>query len=148
VGLGNPLSGDDGFGSRVLEMLQRTRTTLPPNTTLADAHTDLLNHIEAFSEYDCVVLIDAVLDPEGKLGPPGRIVVMGEAAFQSWPETSQSVHQVSPLLAVNLFRRLHSSAQTQITLVGLVVDQIAPAPRHASAERMQEAADSIRALLS
>ena len=117
LGLGNPLSGDDGFGAQVLGFLHQEGTELPSHITLVDAHTDLLNHIESFADYDKVVLIDAILDVEGKMGKPGRIVVLCEEDFLSWSENSQSVHQMSPILALRLFRQLYPSAQTQISLV-------------------------------
>ncbi len=146
LGLGNPLSGDDRFGAQVLELLDKNRIGLSPGISLADAHTDLLNHIESFSEYDHIVLVDAVLDPEGKLGEPGRILTVSEEAFLSWPETSQSVHQMSPLLAIKLFRVMHPAAQTQITLVGLLVDRIDMVPHYVTPESVQKGAAAIQAL--
>jgi hydrogenase maturation protease len=144
LGLGNPLSGDDGFGPQVLDQLHQNETKLLPGATLIDAHTDLLNHIEDFAKYDCVLLIDAILDPEGKLGEPGKIVVVQEEKLQSLPEASQSVHQISPLLAVKLFRTLHPEAQTQFTLIGLIIDQLDFEPRYAIADRIAEAAAIIK----
>jgi hydrogenase maturation protease len=148
VALGNPLSGDDRFGAQVLGLLSQNAAGLPAGVSLADAHTDLLNHIEAFVECDRVVLVDALLDPEGKLGPPGRVLVLEEDAFLSWPETSEGVHQISPLLAVKLFRVLHPSARAQITLVGLLVDRIDLAPRHVTAQSVEEGAAAVRALVA
>jgi hydrogenase maturation protease len=147
IGLGNPLSGDDGFGARVLEQLRPGVSAFPDQTTLSNAHTDLLNHIENFSGYDCVILVDAILDPDGKLGHPGHIALFNEEAFASWPETSPSVHQVSPLLAVKLFRLLHPEAKSQITLVGLLVDQISRTPRYATDDMIAEGAKSVLAII-
>jgi hydrogenase maturation protease len=144
VGLGNPLSGDDIFGPKVLEQLRESETQPLPGTITIDAHTDLLNHIEAFTKYDSVLLIDAILDPEGKLGEPGKVVVFDEETFQSFSETSQSIHQMSPLLAVKLFRTLHPEAQTQITLIGLVIDRLTSQPHYAIPARITEAAAIIR----
>ena len=148
LGLGNPLSGDDGFGARVLELLHRDGTESLPGVSLIDAHTDLLNHIESFLTCDRVVLIDAILDPEYKLGKPGQVVVLHEKAFLSWPEASPSVHQMSPVLAVKLFRQLYPAAQTQVHLVGLLVDQLTRAPRYATEDRIREAAAAISALVN
>ena len=148
AGLGNILSGDDGFGSRVLERLRRQATPLPPGVTAVDAHTDLLNHLEDFAAYDEVVLVDAVLDPENKLGEPGRIVVLKEATFLSWPESSQGAHQMTPLLAVKLFRALSPEAQTQFTLVGLIVDQLGSNPLYATEARIAEALAAVQSLIA
>ncbi len=139
VALGNPLNGDDGFGPQVLERLHEAADALPPGVELVDAGTDLLNHIESFAGRDRVVLIDAVLDPEGKLGSAGTVAVMDEESFQSWSETSQSVHQVSPLLGLKLFRALNPEAKTQIFLVGLLVDQISQKPRYLTEDRIRQA---------
>lgn len=132
----------------MLDLLHQNGTELLPGAFLEDAHTDLLNQIDSFAEYDRVVLIDAILDPEGKMGKPGRVLVLTEDEFHPWPETSQNVHHVSPLLAVKLFRLLYPTAQTQITLVGLLVDGIDRAPRYATGETIEQGAAAIRALLA
>jgi hydrogenase maturation protease len=147
LGLGNPLSGDDVFGSRVLGQLQSSKTALPPGITLIDAHSDLLNHIEDFAKYDGILLIDAILDPESKLGEPGKIVVLQEEKLQSLPEASQSVHQISPLLAVKLFRTLHPEARTQFTLIGLIIDQLKSEPCYATTDRITEATAIIKKIV-
>jgi hydrogenase maturation protease len=144
LALGNPLSGDDGFGACVLEQLQHGE--LPSGVQLEDASTDLLCRIPDFAEYDQIVLIDAVLDPEGKLGKPGHIAAYEEAVFRVWPETSPSVHQVSPLLAVKLFRTLYPESRSQITLVGLIVDHVGQKPVYATEARIAEAAATVLAL--
>jgi hydrogenase maturation protease len=146
--LGNPLSGDDCFGARVLDLLHQDGTGSLPGVSLANAHTDLLNHIEDFAAHDRIVLIDAILDPESKLDKTGQIIVLPEERFLSWSESSPSVHQMSPLLAVKLFRQLYPAAKIQISLVGLLVDQLAHEPRYATDDRIKEAAATIRALLS
>jgi Ni,Fe-hydrogenase maturation factor len=81
--------------------------------------TDLLNHVEDFPSYNRVVLIDAILDPGGRLAGPGSILVLQENEFFSWSEASPGVHQITPLLGVRLFRALHPEAHTKILLAGL-----------------------------
>ena len=147
VGLGNPLSGDDGFGSQVLERLRRPETPLPPGVTAVDAHTDLLNHLEDFAAYDEVVLVDAVLDPENKLGASGRVVVLREETFQPWTEASPGVHEMTPLLTVKLFRALYPQAETRFTLLGLAVDQLTSNTIYATEARIAEALDALLSLL-
>jgi hydrogenase maturation protease len=147
VGLGNSLNGDDGFGARVVELLRRNGTESPPAVSLVDAHTDLLNHLESFAAYDLVILIDAVLDPECKLGRPGRIAVQDEASFESWSAVSTGIHQMSPLLSVRLFRTLHPEATTQIILIALFADQITHASHYLTDKRIAEAAAAVLSLL-
>jgi Ni,Fe-hydrogenase maturation factor len=61
-------------------------------------------------------------------GHAGEIAVVDEETFMRWPETSPSCHQISPLLAVKLFRALHPEAATRITLVALHADELRAAP--------------------
>jgi hydrogenase maturation protease len=119
VGLGNPLAGDDGFGGAVVDRL-RALSDLPPGVDIRNAHTDLLSQIDVFADYHDVVLVDAVL---GQI-PGGRVAVFDEPGFSRWPEGSSSCHQVSPLLAVKLFRILHPEATTTITLVALCAERL------------------------
>ena len=51
-------------------------------------------------------------------------MLLDEETLSLWPETSPSVHQLSPLLAPKLFRQLHPEATTRILLVGLCVSRI------------------------
>jgi hydrogenase maturation protease len=125
IGLGNSLIGDDAFGSRVVERLRSGTPDALPHAELVEAHTDLLELIDRFPAYERVVLVDAVLDPSGKLGSPGRVVLADEESMAAWSEASPSAHQFSPLLAVRLFRSLNPSATTRIFLVGLCVDRLA-----------------------
>jgi hydrogenase maturation protease len=123
LGLGNPLVGEDGFGSAVIELL-RQRPDLSAAVDLVDAHTDLLAQVETLGSYDEVVLVDVVIGA----GHPGDVAVVDEETFMRWPETSPSCHQISPLLAVKLFRALQPQAATRITLVALHADVVRAAP--------------------
>jgi hydrogenase maturation protease len=114
----------DAFGTRVIERLLQKNSALLQYADLADAHTDLLSRIDCFPAYERVVLIDAILDPDAKIGDAGHIVLLDEEALSLWPEASPSVHQLSPLLVVKLFRQLHPEATTRILLVGLCADRI------------------------
>jgi len=134
LGLGNRLVGDDGFGSAVIEML-RARPDLPANVELVDAHTDVLAHVETLGSYEDVVLVDVVIDGPGSPKPngegggsPGDVAVVNEETFMRWPETSPSCHQISPLVAVKLFRALQPRATTRITLVALHADVLRVGP--------------------
>ena len=147
IGLGNPLSGDDGFGARVLARLQEKGGPAIPGVTIIDAQTDLLNHLETFSDYDLIIIIDAVLDLEGKLGPRGSIAVFDEEVIHAWSGHSLSAHQISPLLTVKLFRTLHPHSRSKITLVGLLVDRLCASPCYATPMRILEAAETVRAMI-
>jgi len=135
------LSGDDGFGSRVLDLLKKTDPR--PDVDFKEAHTDLLGRIESFADYNRILLVDAILDPEKKLVKTGQLVVIDEAAFLPWPESSHSVHQMSPMPAAKLFRRLYPQTQNEIILVGLLVDRLEPAPVYATEASIREAFETL-----
>jgi len=153
IGLGNPLIGADAFGPRVIEHLRREDPGSVRFADLVDAHTDLLGQIESFPAYARVVLVDAILDPGARVGNPGEVVLVEEDTLSAWPEASPGIHQLSPVLAVRLFRSLHPRAATQILLVGLCTDRavIVPAtdagPGALDEQSVAEGAGKVRALL-
>jgi hydrogenase maturation protease len=124
IGLGNPLLGDDAFGPRVIERLRLEAAGSLHDADLLDAYTDLLGQIDLFPAYEQVVLVDAILIPEGRESRIGQVQVLDEEAVQALPATSPSVHQFSPVLALKLFRSLHPHAATQIRLVGLCTSRV------------------------
>jgi hydrogenase maturation protease len=124
IGLGSPLSRDDAFGLLVLKHLTEQTPAPPSEADFASADTDLIDQIDHFQTYSRVILLDSVLDPFAKIGRPGDVVLLHEDSFLAWPETSPSVHQLSPLLAIKLFRQLYPEAKTRITLVAFCVDHV------------------------
>ena len=124
IGLGSSLGRDDAFGPMVLRRLVQAGQACCPDTDLINADTDLLSHIERFPDYSRIILVDAVLDVEGKIGQSGTVIALDERLFLAWPDSSPSVHQLSPLVAVRLFRRLYPDAKTRITLVAYCTDRV------------------------
>jgi hydrogenase maturation protease len=114
IGLGNALQGADGFGPAVIDRLRRA--DVPGGTTLLDAGTDLLGHLDRLAAFDRVILVDAMVGGAGT----GAVTIVGEAAISRWSIESPDSHAVSAVLAVGLFRRLYpAAARTTIALVGL-----------------------------
>lgn len=58
IGIGNPLMGDDGAGIQALELL--TPKDLPKNVKIVDAGTGGMSLLHILSNYDAVVIADAV----------------------------------------------------------------------------------------
>jgi len=141
VALGNELCGDDGFGPAVLARL-RDDPELAPHADLLLAGTDLLGNIQRFPDYDEVVLLDAVLAPDRA----GEVLLFEEQELLAWPADAPSGHQLSPLLALRLFRTLHPAAPTQIRLLGLCVDAIALGPAPCAPAAIDAARDRLRRL--
>jgi hydrogenase maturation protease len=119
VALGNPLMGPDGFGAAVLERV-RLLPGLSEVADVLDAHTDLLGQLDRLARYQRVVLIDSILG-----GKSSGVRVYAEEQFADWPDASPGCHQLSPLAAVKLLRRLHPGAVSQVVLVGWSVDEVA-----------------------
>jgi hypothetical protein len=97
---GNPLAGSDGFSVAVV-------------APLLDTDTDLVGHIDTVLAYDHVVLVDVIVGT----GRAGDVAVVDEGVFGSWSDTAASLHHVSPLVAVKLFRTLYPEAATRLTLI-------------------------------
>ncbi len=147
IGLGNSLSRDDAFGSMALARLVQ-EPALPKDVDFTNADTDLLSVLEEFPKYSHVILVDALLDAEGKVGRPGTVIALEEEEFSAWPETSPGVHQFSPLVAVRLFRKLYPCAKTRVTLVAYCSDHIVLRPPGGSALDDRIIKDGVRLLLS
>ncbi len=140
VALGNPLTAEDSFGPRVL---QKVRDDGLPGVVLLDAHTDLLGQICDLSSYSLVIMVDALLDPKGTLGPAGEVFAVEQSQLLSLPEDSSSIHQISPVMAVKLFRKLYPEATTRFVLVAYSATEI----RFSGAlndESIEQAADLVR----
>jgi hydrogenase maturation protease len=60
LSLGNPLRGDDGVGSAVLEALSAL-DCLPENVVLLDGYRDGLMSALLYQEYERVIVVDAAL---------------------------------------------------------------------------------------
>ena len=139
IALGNTLCGDDGFGPEVLARL-RDDALLSARVELLLAGTDLVGTIDLFPCYERVVLIDAVLDP----ARAGTVQVFEEEALARWPAPAPSGHQLSPLVALGLFRALFPQATTQIGLVGLCVDRVGLGPGLSHPEAVAAGVEAVR----
>jgi hydrogenase maturation protease len=127
----------------VNELLQSSGGNIP-GADLANACTDLLSWIDRFPRYLQVVLVDAVLDPHCT---PGEIVVFDEKRLAELPDASPSVHQISPVLGVRLFRQLHGGAGTRIKLLGLCTNEIRIGPSLLTRSAVVAAASAVRQLI-
>ncbi len=141
VGLGSPLSRADAFGLEVVGRLECRKSQFPRTVDLVRAETDLIGLIEKFPEYDHVILVDAVLG-QGAAG----VVAFQEETFQQWPDSSPSVHHISPLVAVRLFRKLYPGTANRITLVACCVDWVGLGTGGGPDERLLDA--GVRLVLS
>jgi hydrogenase maturation protease len=146
LGLGNRLAGADGFGPAVIERLHEAND-LPERVGLRDAHTDLLGQLHHFADYDGVVLVDAVL------GSTRGVTVIEERTFAQWEDGSPGAHELSPIMAVRLFRALQKTNKSRpeppaptIILVAYCVgeDDFAAPPGH---ETIEAGVNAVRAII-
>jgi hydrogenase 3 maturation protease len=107
VGIGNPLRGDDGFGSK---MIERLRGRL--KATLFDCGTAPENYIFPIlnSDPDAIILLDTI-DFEK---PPGTLGVFNLDAIS---KTSLSTHNISLHLIADLLKTGNKDAY--ILMVGI-----------------------------
>jgi hypothetical protein len=61
------------------------------------------------------------------LDRPGDVAVYQEERFALWCDTASGCHQLSPLTAIKLLRRLHPGALPNVVLVAWSVDQVSRA---------------------
>lgn len=141
MGLGNALMGDDGFGVAVARRLLEDPSVLGA-PEVAFAGTDLLAFLESFSDYDQVILIDALVG----LDHPGEVRVYEEAEWSDWPDGFTDAHTLSPIAAVRLFRSLYPEARTTFTLVALHVPAVGLEPRFLTEEAINTAISALRRL--
>jgi hydrogenase maturation protease len=115
VGVGNTIMADDGLGVRALESL--TSRPLPDHVDTLEAGTALLDALPDLSEYDKVVLIDAVAS-DGQ-----TVTVLRNVAASGLPRPGLSLHEMGIAEALRL-RLLADGKLPEIVVMGLKPRQI------------------------
>jgi coenzyme F420 hydrogenase subunit delta len=126
-GCGNPLFGDDGFGSEVIQLLEK-RYTLPPDVAFLDVGTAIRDFL-----FDMLLLpkrprqmiiIDAMEIPGGN---PGEIREIGIDEFQSAKISDFSLHQFP---TVNLLKEIRNYTDIDVRVwvvqPGTIPDRVKP----------------------
>lgn len=131
AGLGNPLMGDDGIGTVVIDRL--CTRGLPVGLRAVDVGSDLSRLAQIWNGEPSIWLVDAV-DVQK---PPGTILRVLHTQLLSLPDRHSSVHRLSAV--ENLRWMLHGLPDlgaVQFTLWGIVPESIALRPTlTATAER-------------
>ncbi len=123
VGLGNPLAGDDGIGSRLVGLL-KGHPRLPENLDAVEGGTDLLRLAPMLERRPWVVLVDALPDP----GQPG-LLVRFDGDLDELEDRGGGVHHLSPVEALKLLRCLYPSLRAlPVTFLGVTVDSATISP--------------------
>lgn len=105
LSLGNPLRGDDGIGSRIVEHLQ-AHPRLPGNVTLIDANILRPEYLLCMNTYRHVLIVDAV--------------EIGEQAGE-WLRIEIEVSKINPDFFKNIFSS-HDLHLTDYIVMGCVLN--------------------------
>lgn len=127
VGLGNPIYGDDGFGSCMAQFLMQF------NDFVYDANAHGIGALGTLSDYDVLIFIDI----DAKL-PPGAVAVERIEGSLTVSETRLiDAHRVPPSLLVGYLRAMGKSVLARLVAVGpAALEPLSrPSPQVVSAAR-------------
>jgi coenzyme F420 hydrogenase subunit delta len=113
-GCGNPLFGDDGFGSEVIQFLENLYT-LPPDVAFLDVGTairDFLFDILLLPKRPLQIIIIDAMEIPGE--PAGQIREIGVDAFQPAKISDFSLHQFP---TVNLLKEIRNYTDIDVRVL-------------------------------
>jgi hydrogenase maturation protease len=119
LGLGNPIAGDDGIGSHIVNRL-RDHPRLPSHVEVMEGGTDLLRLAPQLEHRPRVFLIDALLDAV----EPGTLLRF-EGDMEELDHRRGSAHHVCPVQALRLLRCLFPPLrEVPTTLLAITVEGV------------------------
>jgi hydrogenase maturation protease len=119
VGLGNPLSGDDGVGVHVVEELKR-EAALQPLADFVVAGDDLLAASKHMEGRRRVILVDAMLGD-----PKDGAVEIHDEPFDGISTSSEHAHCQSVVDCVKLLKGTHPHIDSaRFSILGVVIDRV------------------------
>ena len=119
IGVGNILMGDEGVGVRAVEELGRLK--LPEGVQLIDAGTAIHSLMGRLSEFDKLVIIDAVKGGR----PPGTIYRLALDEIESDPSRILSLHDLGVLETLRI-ERLIGDVPEEVVIVGIEPERVEP----------------------
>ncbi len=115
LGIGNVLMGDDGVGPYTVKMLE-ARYKFPKQVELQDVGTPGLGISSVFSDYEAVILIDAVNAKKN----PGEVKVYRKDELVLVPVKQRISPHDPALVEALLFAELSGKCPKEVLLVGIV----------------------------
>jgi len=115
LGIGNVLMGDDGVGPYAVKLLE-ARYEFPENVELQDLGTPGLGITAAFSEYDAIILIDAV----SAKAKPGTVKLYRRDELVKVPLKPRVSPHDPALVEALLFAEFSGKCPQEVLLVGVV----------------------------
>ncbi|MEO0215489.1 MAG: hydrogenase maturation protease [candidate division WOR-3 bacterium] len=115
IGMGNEYYGNDALGIIVARKL---RETLPEYDLKTGAFSGV-DFLEAIEEYDEVIVIDSIVNPDKPIGDVVELKVEDFAGLKSF----SYLHSMSFASAIELGRQLKLKLPEKIKIFGIVVDK-------------------------
>jgi hydrogenase maturation protease len=125
IGLGNPILTDDGVGVKVAYEVEKTlRDDIPESLTITEASVGGLRLMELLVGYDHVILIDALLTPDG--GKPGTIhhLTLDDLRDISPTQHSASAHDTSLVTALEAGKKIGLHLPTSFSIYAVSVENV------------------------
>jgi hydrogenase maturation protease len=115
LGIGNVLMGDDGVGPYAVKLLE-ARYEFPDNVELQDLGTPGLGITAAFSDYDAIIMIDAL----NAKTEPGEVAIYRKERLVQVPLKPRVSPHDPALVEALLFSELSGNCPEEVLLVGVV----------------------------
>ena len=112
LGVGNILLKDEGIGVRVVQQLE-SGYSFPPNIALIDGGTAGPHLLDLFSDYDDIIIIDAVQGGE----QPGTLYRFRPDQITSDSSMGLSIHQMGVMEVLSQARLL--GKKPTVTIIGI-----------------------------
>jgi hydrogenase maturation protease len=119
LGVGNRLMGDDGFGPRVIEELQKRE--VPPGVELMDAGVGGMAILSWIEGADKVVIIDSV---QTNNEPPGTVYRFTDKELPPSDMFMLSLHDLNLVDTINIGRVVQKMPD-EIVIYGVEVKRVA-----------------------
>jgi hydrogenase maturation protease len=119
LGIGNPISSDDGVGIRVAHEVAENLND--PQIAVSETSAAGLSLLDSMLGYDKVIIIDAIQTEEGKAG---QIYRMQPEDFSSAKRVS-SPHQINLVTALELGKMLNLAMPREVTVFAVEAKDIA-----------------------
>ncbi len=127
VGLGNPILTDDGVGVKVAYQVEAALTEAQrENITVTEASVGGLRLMELMVGYDRVIIIDAIIHPNGSGHEPGTIFRMSKQDLKDISPTqhSASAHDTTLNTALDMADRMGLPLPQEVLIFAVEVEEI------------------------
>ena len=119
LGVGNRLMGDDGFGPRIIEALEKR--SLPENVELIDAGVGGMAILSWIENADKIVIVDSV---QTNNEPPGTVYRFTDKELPPSDMFMLSLHDLNLVDTINIGRVVQKMPE-EIVILGVEVKRVA-----------------------